>query len=70
MFVYLRRTDEEELLVMGNFSGREAVYPLPEGWGDASVLLANYPDAAGSTFCPWERFWYQPTRVSLSWVPV
>ncbi|MCD7927391.1 MAG: alpha-glucosidase, partial [Oscillospiraceae bacterium] len=54
MFIYLRQTEEEDLLVMGNFSGREAVYPLPEGWGDTSVLLANYPDAAGSTFHPWE----------------
>ncbi|MCD8050806.1 MAG: alpha-glucosidase [Clostridiales bacterium] len=54
MFVYLRRTEAEELLVMGNFSGREAEYPLPEGWENVPPLLTNYPNAAGSTFYPWE----------------
>ncbi|MCD7838514.1 MAG: alpha-glucosidase C-terminal domain-containing protein, partial [Clostridiales bacterium] len=54
MFVYLRRTETEELLVMGNFSGREATFPLPEGWEGVPPLLANYPNAEGNIFNPWE----------------
>ncbi len=54
MCVYLRRMEVEEQRIAGNFSGREADYPLPEGWGDVPLLLANYPDASEGAFRPWE----------------
>ncbi|MCD8142044.1 MAG: alpha-glucosidase [Clostridiales bacterium] len=54
IFAYLRRTVAEELLVVCNFSGQPASFPLPDGWGGAQVLLANYQSAAGDGFRPWE----------------
>ncbi|MCC8181591.1 MAG: alpha-glucosidase [Clostridiales bacterium] len=54
IFAYLRRTGEEELLVVCSFGEEQTRYALPEGWENAEVLLSNYPEAVGSLFRPWE----------------
>jgi oligo-1,6-glucosidase len=65
VYAFLRRYDDDELLVLGNFSeaGVRAEVPDEADWASADVLLANYPTAEpGATkidLRPWE------TRVYL-----
>ncbi|MCL2180940.1 MAG: alpha-glucosidase [Treponema sp.] len=41
LFVYTRKYNEEELLVICNFSGKERTFPLPERFYGAEVLITN-----------------------------
>ena len=49
VYAYVRALDGVELLVLGNFSGDEAIVALP-GWEDAEALIG----APGLTLGPWE----------------
>lgn len=48
IFAYIRDADEEHMLVVCNFSNREAAFPMPEQFEDAPCVLANYADPAGN----------------------
>ena len=59
VYAFTRRLDSECWLVLGNFSGADAVAALPDasGWAAAELLLGNYPavpDATGLLLRPWE----------------
>ena len=53
LFVYRRAWQGGELLVVCNFGGEGTSWQLPQGWQDAPVLLANYPQHQGD-LRPWE----------------
>ncbi len=42
IFAYIRETQEERLLVLCNFRGKEIPCTLEEGWEEGEVLIANY----------------------------
>ena len=42
IFAYIRESEEEKLLVLCNFRGKEAVYDLPRLWEGQEVLISNY----------------------------
>ena len=44
IFSYIRHYQGKQMLVTGNFTGREAEAALPEGWEQAQVLIQNYQD--------------------------
>ena len=43
LFIYTRTWEDEELLVICNFSGKNVPYALPEAFRESSVLIGNYP---------------------------
>lgn len=49
IFAYTRNTEEESLLVINNFYGKETEFVLPEETGlqgeDGSILISNYSDS-------------------------
>ncbi len=45
VFAYTRTLDEEQLLVVCNFSGDTPVFNVPEGFNEAKLLLGNYDDS-------------------------
>ena len=53
LFVYRRSWQQEELLVVCNFSGEETEIAFPEEWSTAQVLISNY-DRPGTVLRPWE----------------
>ena len=53
LFVYTRKTETEALLVACNFSREETAFSRPEGFGEAELLLSNYPDIR-ETLRPYE----------------
>ena len=58
IYAYLRSLDGEEILVMCNFTGREARCSLPGGWERAQLLISNYdgrPQSEG-VLRPFEAF--------------
>jgi oligo-1,6-glucosidase len=66
VYAYTRRLDEDELLVLANFSDGEVPVDLPDPhrWADAELLLGNYPDPAGGSGAPsalrgWEAVVYR-----------
>jgi oligo-1,6-glucosidase len=62
VYAFTRRLDDVELLVLGNFTGREVVATVPEAaeWAAAELVLGNVEPAeasgsdAGITLAPWE----------------
>ena len=42
LFVYLRETDNEQLLVVCNFTGETVPYQRPSAFSRARLLLSNY----------------------------
>ena len=55
IFAYTRQTVDEKLLVVCNFTPSHRSFCLPEGFGDAEVLISNYA-TAGSDLKPYEAF--------------
>lgn len=53
VFAYTRDTDRGHMLVVCNFSGREAGFDIPEAFRNAEVLIANYEGEA-ETLRPYE----------------
>ena len=53
VFAYTRDTDREHMLIVCNFSGREAAFALPENYRDAQVLLCNC-EGKSDVLRPWE----------------
>ena len=53
VYAFIRRLDDLELLVLGNFSG-DVVEPDLSGAGSWSELVLGDPPAAGLTLQPWE----------------
>ena len=59
LFVYTRTLENESLLVVCNFSGKEQAYELPAEYLGAPILIANYPDSAPAGLVrPWEAVVY------------
>ncbi len=59
LYVYTRTLDEEQLLVVCSFSGRETAYTLPDAFVGAPCLISNREnvyDKAGMTLKPYEAF--------------
>ena len=46
VFAYTRDTDQGHLLVVCNFTGREAAFEIPQAFQKGELLIANYPDTA------------------------
>ena len=46
VFAYTRDTDRGHLLVVCNFTGREAAFEIPQAFQKGELLIANYPDTA------------------------
>lgn len=42
VFAYTRENETEKILVLGNFSGEEQEFILPEDWADGCQLIGNY----------------------------
>lgn len=55
IFAYIRENEEEQLLVVCNFSPRQQDFCLPEGFAQAEVLISNYPESAYG-LRPYEAF--------------
>ena len=55
IFAYTRQTVDEKLLVVCNFTPSHRSFCLPEGFGEAEVLISNYA-TAGSDLKPYEAF--------------
>ena len=53
VFAYTRDTDTAHMLVVCNFSGENADFPIPEEFRHAETLIANYPGEP-ETLRPWE----------------
>ena len=49
VYAFMRRCDDTELLVLGNFSGEEVPVDLT-GWEDAELLIGD----GGGALRPWE----------------
>jgi trehalose-6-phosphate hydrolase len=70
LFVYLRNTANEKLLVINNFYGKETLFTLPEsvnvGGYNSSVLISNYKDSQDDfhkiTLRPYESIVYHLTK--------
>ena len=54
LFVYQRGTENEQILVVCNFSGTDVSWNLPADWNTAEMLIGNYPDRMQSVLRPWE----------------
>ncbi len=48
VYAYTREGKEEKILVLLNFSARNAVFRMPGATGDAKVLIGNYPAMPGT----------------------
>ncbi len=53
VFAYTRDTNDAHMLVVCNFTGEDAVFPIPEAFADANTLISNYPDRS-SCLRPYE----------------
>lgn len=56
IFAYTRDTDEEHLLVVCNFSDKQAAFDLPEEYRDAQVLISNDSQPETRTLRPYEAW--------------
>lgn len=57
LFVYIRETEEEKVLVAANFFGKESEWVLPEEWKEkGTVLLHNYDAMTEGSLRPYEAF--------------
>ncbi len=57
LFVYIRETEDEKMLVAANFFGREIYWSLPEEWKEkGKVLLHNYDGMKEGMLRPYEAF--------------
>ncbi|MEA5456697.1 alpha-glucosidase [Sinomonas sp. JGH33] len=54
VYAFTRSHEGTELLVLGNFTGREVQADVDPAWADAERIIANYPDARGLQLRPWE----------------
>lgn len=56
LFVYTRSCGTKRILVYANFSGKDAVFALPQEWHEAEVLICNMPGGGESkgVLCPYE----------------
>ncbi len=54
VFAYTRDLEREHLLVVCNFSGREAWFPIPEAYRGAEQLISNYEGEPADTLRPYE----------------
>jgi trehalose-6-phosphate hydrolase len=68
IFAYVRSTDDEHLLVINNFYGKETIFECPQKWNyfSGEILLSNYkdssPDHRKMTLRPYESIVYRVTR--------
>ena len=59
LFVYIRETEEEQLLAVCNFTGETVPWRRPERFAQAELLLSNYP-AVTEALRPYEaQLFYQ-----------
>ena len=59
IFSYVRRTGQEELLVVCNFYGNEVPFAFPEEWKrEGKLLLTNYAAPAEGLLRPYEAAIY------------
>ena len=56
IFAYLRRTENETLLVACNFTGETVPFVWPEGFGEAALLISNCGEPENGTLRPYEAF--------------
>ena len=56
LFVYVRETEEEKMLVAANFFGNEIRWDLPEEWKKGARLLHTSADVREGTLRPYEAF--------------
>jgi oligo-1,6-glucosidase len=66
IYAFLRRLDDVELLVLGNFSSADGVVDLPDAaeWADAELLIGSPPEPdadAPLVLRPWEGRVYRRT---------
>jgi oligo-1,6-glucosidase len=66
IYAFLRRLDDVELLVLGNFSSADALVDLPDAaeWADAELLIGTPPQPDSSAplvLRPWEGRVYRRT---------
>lgn len=54
LFIYSRKLDNNEMLVICNFGDDETEYKLPDEWKNANVLIQNYNDIKTDVLRPWE----------------
>ncbi len=63
IYAFLRRLDEVELLVLGNFSSESVdAGEVGDGWASAEVLLGEPDPAGGLGLGPWEGRVYRRSR--------
>lgn len=56
LFAYTRDTETEHLLVVCNFSGREASFDFPAEYRGAECLVSNYKEPSVQTIRPYEAW--------------
>ncbi len=54
LFIYSRKLDNNEMLVICNFGDDETEYKLPNEWLNAKTLIQNYQDIKTDVLRPWE----------------
>lgn len=54
LFIYSRKLDNNEMLVICNFGDDETKYKLPDEWINAEILIQNYHDTKNGILRPWE----------------
>ena len=54
LFIYSRKLDNNEMLVICNFGDDETEYKLPNEWLNAKTLIKNYQDIKTDVLRPWE----------------
>ena len=67
VYAFTRTLDDVQLLVVGNFTGREVVAAVPgaEAWAEAELVLGNVdpapsaPSSTGIALAPWEARVYK-----------
>ncbi len=59
VYAFTRAYEGTELLVLGNFTGEDAVADFDPAWLGAELVIANYPATDSSTLRPWEARVYR-----------
>lgn len=54
LFIYSRKLNNNEMLVICNFGDDETEYKLPHEWLNAKILIQNYQDRKSDILRPWE----------------
>ena len=60
IFAYTRSSKDSQLLVLANFSGKEASCSLPEMWAEGQVLACNYEKENSAGEGEWKRGHLRP----------